>query len=316
VQLGDAHKELIQPATLRELHTPQMAIAALPAEPDFGPASYAMGWVVDTYRGHLRIWHNGAIDGFTAEVALFPNDDVAVAAFANSDGSGLPDVLSLHAADRALALPPKDWSGMRLARRAAARAAQKNAAAKKEATRKNAPASHPLDDYAGDYENHGYGTLHIARNGEALTATYNGVVAPLQHWHYDVWSPMKTDDPLLENLKFKFDTDFDGNVAAVEVPFEPAVAAAVFTKKPDAKLSDPAVLQRYTGKYLMGPTLLAVDLRGDHLVLTLATQAPRKLVPAIDGWFDVDGLSGFRVQFNGDTLAFSQPSGLFEAKRQ
>src|SRR5204863_224100 len=159
-------------------------------------------------------------------VVLLPNDDVAVAAFANANGSGYPDVMALHAVDRLLGSPAKDWNRQGLARRDAAKAMQKSASAKKETTRKNGTASHPLDDYAGDYENHGYGTLRIARDGDALKATYNGIVTPLQHWHYDVWSGTKADDPTLKDMKLKFDTDFDGNIAALEVPFEPMVAAA------------------------------------------------------------------------------------------
>ena len=293
-----------------------MAIPALPLEPDIGPQSYAMGWIVDTYRGHLRVWHDGAIDGFTAGITLFPNDDVALAAFANANGSGYPDAMLLHAADRLLKLPSKDWNRQLLMRHNAAKAMEKTAGEKKEATRKNAPPSHPLDDYAGDYENRGYGVLHVVRDGDTLTATYNGIVTPLQHWHYDVWNGTKADDPTLRNKKLKFDSDFDGNIAAVEAPFEPMVAAAVFTKKPDAKYSDPAFLKRYTGKYVLGPTPVTVDLRGDRLVLTVPGQPPRELVPAIDGWFDLKGLSGYRAQFNGDTLSVSQPEGLFEAKRQ
>ena len=67
---------------------------------------------------------------------------------------------------------------------------------------------------------------------------------------------------------------------------------------------------------MLGPTPATVDLRGNRLVLTIPGQPPRELVPAIDGWFDLKGLSGYRAQFNGDTLSVSQPEGLFEAKRQ
>ena len=316
VQLGDAHKELIQPSTLRELHTPQMAIAGLPPEPEFGPASYAMGWVVDTYRGHLRTTHGGAIDGFIASIALFPNDDAAVAVFANAGGTGYPDTIALHAADRVLQLPSKDWNRERLARRSARKVTAKAAQAKKGATRKSGAASHPLDDYAGDYENPGYGVLRIVRNGDALKATYNGIATPLEHWHYDVWNGMKGDDVTLENTKFKFESDFDGNIASVVVPLEPAVAATVFTKKPDAKYSDPAFLKRFTGQYKLGPETFSVELHGNRLVLSAPRQASRELVPAIDGWFDLKGLSGYRAQFTADTLSLSQPDGLYEAKRQ
>src|SRR5205085_4561297 len=106
--------------------------------------------------------------------------------------------------------------------------------------------------------------------------------------------------------KLKFDSDFDGNIAAVEVPFEPAVAATRFTKKPDAKYSDPAFLTRLAGRYL-GPAPAAVELRGSHLTMTIPGQPTYELVPAADGWFDLKGLSGYRAQFDGDTLTISQP---------
>lgn len=316
VQLGDAHKELIQASTLKELHTPQMAIAGLPPEPEIGPSSYAMGWIVDTYRGHLRVAHDGAIDGFAATIVLFPNDDLAVAAFANANGSGWPTAMILHAVDRVLKLPARDWNGQLVARMNAVKAMVKTAGEKKTLTRKSGPASHPLDDYAGEYENPGYGTLRITRGGDTLTAAYNGIVTPLEHWHYDVWSGTKTDDPTFKDLKLKFETDFDGNIAAVEVPFEPAVAAMRFAKKPDAKYRDPAYLTRLTGRYLLGPTPVTVDLRGNHLTASLPGQPPVELVPAVDGWFDLKGLAGFRMQFDGDTMKVVQPNGLFEAKRQ
>jgi len=316
VQLGDAHKDLIQPSTLRELHTPQMAIAALPPEPEFGPASYAMGWVVDTYRGHLRLNHGGAIDGFIASIMLFPNDDAAIAVFANQGGTGYPPTMGLHAADRVLGLPAHDWNGERLARRAAQKAASKAASAKKTATRKSGPASHPLADYAGDYENSGYGIVRIVRDGDTLKATYNGITTPLEHWHYDVWNGLKTADPTFENAKFKFESDFNGNVATLVVPFEPSVAATVFAKKPDAKYSDPAFLKSFTGKYKLAADVLSVDLKGNRLVVSAPRQPSYELVPAIDGWFDLKGLTGFRAQFTADALLLSQPDGLYEAKRQ
>jgi hypothetical protein len=158
--------------------------------------------------------------------------------------------------------------------------------------------------------------LRITRSGDTLTAAYNGIVTPLEHWHYDVWSGTKVDDPTFKNLKLKFDTDFDGNIAAVEAPFEPAVAAVRFVRKPDAKYSDPAYLTRLTGRYLLGPTPATIDLRGNHLTVSLPGQPAYDLVPAVDGWFDLKGLAGFRVQFDGDTMRMSQPNGLYEAKRQ
>src|SRR5262249_38698862 len=156
--------------------------------------------------------------------------------------------------------------------RAAQKAASKAASAKKTATRKNGPASHPLADYAGDYENPGYGIVRIIRDGETLKAAYNGITTPLEHWHYDVWNGLKTADPTFEDTKFKFESDVNGNIASLVVPFEPSVAATVFAKKPDAKYSDPSFLKSYVGKYKLASDVLSVDLKGNRLVIS----APRQ----------------------------------------
>src|SRR5205814_1904315 len=136
LHLGDSDKKLISPTTLRELHTPQFAISQLPLEPEFGPQSYAMGWFVDTYRGHLRTQHGGNIDGFSALVTLFPNDHIGFVVLTNGNGTPLPNILTLHAADRLLKLDPKDWNADRLAKRAQNKTADKEAESKKNVTRK------------------------------------------------------------------------------------------------------------------------------------------------------------------------------------
>src|SRR5687767_13032013 len=119
-----------------------------------------MGWAIDSYRGHHRVSHGGAIDGFTAQLALFPNDGIAVVALANANGSSLPGVVIHHIADRMLGLPAKDWNAEALGRRALARKASDEAEKKKTATRKSGTKpSHALADYAGEYEHAGYGVL-------------------------------------------------------------------------------------------------------------------------------------------------------------
>ncbi|HEX2464559.1 MAG TPA: serine hydrolase domain-containing protein, partial [Thermoanaerobaculia bacterium] len=71
-KVGD--EQLIQAATLEEIHTPQMPIPAKPDRPDMSAPSYAMGWVVESYRGHRRLQHGGGIDGFITSVMFFPDD--------------------------------------------------------------------------------------------------------------------------------------------------------------------------------------------------------------------------------------------------
>ncbi|HEY0141162.1 MAG TPA: serine hydrolase [Thermoanaerobaculia bacterium] len=311
-------KQLLQPTTVREMHTPLVAVGTIPDQPEIGPRSYGLGWFVDSYRGHYRVSHGGNIDGFSALLTMFPNSGVAVVALSNANGTALPSVVTSHIADRMLKLPAKDWNGEALARRASARAVDLDAESKRTATRKpGTKPSHPIADYAGDYASDGYGTLRIeSAGGDKLQVTYNRIVTPLEHWHYDVWNGAKNEaDPTFENMKYLFRGDLAGNVSSVEALFEPRVGPIVFRKKPDAKLTDPAHLSQFLGNYTLGPQKIVVSLRGNRLVMNVASQPPYDLEPDIDGWFNLKGLTGFRARFSPGKVELSQPNGLYTATK-
>lgn len=311
--------QIIQPTTWRELRTPQVAIANLPQDPEFSPSTYAHGWFVDSYRGHLRTHHGGNIDGFSALVTLFPNDGVGMVALANANGSPVPGLMTLHAADLMFELPKKDWAGEALERRKKGEAANEEAEKKKNVLRvRGTRPSHPLADYAGDYSAPGYGALRVEKKGDSLLATYNRIATPLEHWHFDVFNGLRNpDDPTFEDMKYQFETDLNGNVTAVTVGFEPNVEPIAFRKQAAAWMSDPAALAKFTGEYELGPQTARVELRGERLVLSLQGQPPYELVPGSEGWFDFERLKGFRVRFtDASTMEIQQPNGLFTAKRK
>jgi CubicO group peptidase (beta-lactamase class C family) len=312
-------EQLVQPATLREMHTPQQAVNALPDQPEMGPASYGLGWMIDSYRGRLRVAHGGNIDGFSALLTLFPNDGIGVVALANANGTALPGILRNHIADKLLDLSAKDWNGEALGRRALSRQAAKAAEEKKTSTRKSGTKpSHPIADYAGEYEHPGYGVLRIEHvAGDKLQATFNRIVTPLEHWHYDVFNGVEVEqDPTFRDMKYHFRNDLSGNVAALEASFEPRVEPIVFRKRPDAKWTDPKHLARFLGDYMLGPQTINVSLRGTKLVMTIGNQPPYELLPDIDGWFNLKGLTGYRARFTGEAIELSQPNGLFTATRK
>src|SRR5262249_25610712 len=102
-------KSIISPSVLAELHTPQMTMGRPSPRKEISPASYALGWMVDTYRGHRGVGHRGASYGFTSETSLFPDDGMGIVVLTNKDGTPLPDLIVMHAADRLLGLDPIDW---------------------------------------------------------------------------------------------------------------------------------------------------------------------------------------------------------------
>ncbi|HEY6554006.1 MAG TPA: serine hydrolase, partial [Vicinamibacteria bacterium] len=271
VHLGDGKaggRQLIGPATLIDIHSPHMVLTETPERPELSQPSYGLAWFIDTYRGHQRVAHGGNIDGFSALVALLPNDDLGMVILTNKDGTGVPELLVRHTVDRLLKLDPIDWNREYLAKRDAGKAVEKEAEAKKETARKpGTKPAHKLEEYAGDYAHPAYSLLKVEVDGKRLKATYNHLSTPLEHWHYETWNAVKGGDhPALEDLKFLFETDMAGNVVAVKTPFEATLKDGItFTKKPDSRLSDAGYLARFVGDYDLNGETVSIQLAGNVL---------------------------------------------------
>ena len=325
MQLSDGTvdgRRVIQAATLRDMHAPHMPIG-LPDQKEFGASDYGMGWFLTSYRGHYRVSHGGNIDGFSALVTLYPADHLGIVVLTNQDGSALPGLVTLHAADRIFGPPLRDWSAEALARRNAAQAEQRQAEQRKQSVRvPNTHPSHPLADYAGDYADSGYGTLRIAVDSGHLTATYNGIRTALESWHYDVFNGLRNAaDPTFEDMKYLFAGNVKGDIDVVSAAFEPTVAPIVFRRQPDAELRDSTFIERFAGRYALATDTLSVVRQGSVLVLNAGGQPPYRLLPYRRAEFDLSGLQGFSVVFTVDPagvvtgLVSRQPDGVYTAKR-
>ena len=325
MQLSDGTvdgRRVIQAATLQDMHAPHMAIG-VSDQKEFGATDYGMGWFLTSYRGHYRADHGGNIDGFSALVVLYPHDRLGIVVLTNQNGSPLPGLVALHAADRIFGPPQRNWSGEALARRSAAQAEQRQAEQRKTSVRvPNTRPSHPLADYAGEYADSGYGTLSIALDSGHLVATYNGIRTALEPWHYDVFNGARNPaDPTFEDMKYLFAGNAKGDIDAVSAPFEPSVDPIVFRRQPDAQLRDSTFLQRFTGRYALATDTFAVVRQGAALVLNVKGQPPYRLVPYRRAEFDLAGLQGFSLAFTTDAsgavtgLVSRQPDGVYTAKR-
>jgi len=320
-KVGD--RELIQAATLTEIHSPQMTTGATPDRADVSVATYGMGWMIDTYRGHRRIHHGGGIDGFITSVMFFPDDDLGLVAF-NNRGSGLPLLVNQHAADRIFGLEEEDWIGEALENRKKGKEEQDKAEEKKEATRiEGTSPSHPLADYAGSYADPGYGALEVRLVGESLEFEINDITTPLEHWHYDVWNGGENDDdPTFTDQKLLFRTNVDGLISAVETQLEPRAEPIVFEKGTDPRLLDPDYLERFVGTYETATgTKITIAISGDALTASIPGQPTYTLEPALTGRFvlkEVRVVSiGFEVDDSGvvTKAVLHQPGGVFDAPR-
>ncbi|HEK86806.1 MAG TPA: serine hydrolase [Candidatus Aminicenantes bacterium] len=319
-KFGD--KQLLNPTTMADLHLPYMPIAQTPPTPYLSPASYALGWFVDYYRGHQRVYHGGNIDGFSALVSMLPNDGFGFVVLTNRNGTGLPELLVRTLSDKLLGLEPVDWIGEAVRNAAQAEQIGEKAEQKVQTRRiKGTKPAHPLEEYAGTYFHPGYGELKITIKDKNLYCTYNGITTPLEHWHYETFNGLQAEDPTFKDMKFTFQTDVNGNVAAVAAPFEPTADDIVFKKKPDERYYDPNFLKKLTGKYILLNQISTIELKGNTLTLYVPGQPIYELVPDLGDEFYLKQVPVIRVRFIFDAkgevtgLESIQPGGIFELKR-
>jgi len=328
-QLGDGKyegKQVVAENDLREMHSPQTAIPDPPpafSMPGLGHFSYGLAWVATSYRGHNLVWHNGGIDGFYALLSMLPDDHMGVVVLTNLPNGQTPEVLAYNVYDRLLGLDPMPWFD---------RFKDLEAKGKKEEEvgKKNKPTdrktgthpSHSLADYAGEYQNAGYGSIKVAIKGDALELSLNKLGPyPLEHYHYDTFQVPEENDSFAAGEKFQFEMNKKGDIDRLAAAFEPSVGEdIVFTRAPERISKD--VLQKLAGDYVLNEQTITFVVVGDVLRLTVPAQPVYELIPRKALSFDLKSMPGFSVDFQMDTsgkvteAVFNQPNGVYHAKRK
>jgi CubicO group peptidase (beta-lactamase class C family) len=274
-------KQLIQSETLQELLSPQMLLPTF-NNPEIEGLGYGLGWVIENYRGHRRVWHNGGIDGFVASISLLPEQKIGIIVLANMDDTILPDLITREILDRQLELSPLKWNELFADEKKASTESREEERANKGLFRKTGTySSHDLQDYVGEYEHPGYGILSIGEKDNQLEMTYNAITSPLMHWHYDVFeaNPLPSQDDLHKGLKLLFASDLAGDICSVEVPMEPSVSPIVFSKKPSPSLFLPSYLRQFVGTYKGKTRSFTIALTGNALKLMEGSEYIDEFLP-------------------------------------
>ena len=328
-QLGDGKygdQRIVSESNLREMHSPQTAIPDPPPAfslPGLGHFSYGLAWVVTSYRGHNLVWHNGGIDGFYALLSMLPDDHMGVVVLTNLPHGQTPEVLAYNVYDRLLGLDALPWFDRFKEIEAKGKQQEDEAKKNKPTDRKTGThPSHNLADYAGEYENPGYGKIRVAQKGDALEVSINRLGPwALENYHYDVFQVPENADSVADGEKFQFEMDKRGDIDRVAAALEPSLGEdIVFTRVPEKLAAD--VLQRVIGDYLLNGQSVNVSLVGAVLRLSVPGQPQYELVPTRGLSFDVKGLPGFNVEFeknaagNISEAIFNQPNGVLHATRK
>lgn len=237
-RMGDG--VLISEGTLAQMHTPQIFFDDKEGRTRYGYefTSYGLGWCLRSHKGQYLVEHDGMTDGFYSLAAFMPRHNMGVVALSNADAyyspvqSNLaPNVIAYTLFDRLLGLEPADWNGLMKSgceeREAALRQYLSEHAAAE--AKVEAPPSHPLDAYLGEYSHPGYGVVSIEKAGENLRMVINGkLTLPLEHCYYDIFDAVF--EAIEQRQKISFLTDLQGNIYQVVCAMEPKVKEITFTR--------------------------------------------------------------------------------------
>lgn len=154
----------------------------------FRHAAYAMGWMVQAYRGHDIVWHSGGIDGFRSLIGFLPDDDVGVVVLTNADESLLPMAVFQTLVDASLGRGVSSkWSeGFRRMALAGAEAAEKRRVELENSRLKNTKPTLPLERYTGTFADNGaFGEARVHLDNGKLVIDAGRMQYDLSHWHQD-----------------------------------------------------------------------------------------------------------------------------------
>jgi hypothetical protein len=174
-----------------------------------------------------------------------PQENIGVIVFVIGDHAApLYNVISYNVYERLLGIDQTPWSDRRLAMHLKEKKAGTAGRAKAgEGRVADTKPSHPLADYAGEYDNPAYGILKIALKDGQLHFDFHKMRFPMTHYHYDRFDT--PDDEQDGKWSVNFRTNPQGDLDEAVMSLDEA--AAVFTRKPETL--DPKLLADLAGAY-------------------------------------------------------------------
>lgn len=314
--------QIVETTTIDFLFLPQISIAG-----DYGHSQYtgySPGWLIEFSKGKRHFHHGGGIDGFISHVGLLPDAKVGYVVLTNNAGNAAGSMIGNYILDFYYDFDPVEWTmqllpSNELNEETDSMVEIPEDPEPEELRVEGTSPSLPLEDYVGTYSNRGYGRMEIKYDNGKLIAQYNSYEMPMKHWHFDVF---KSEYLFGADITIQFEMDIHGNISGLKVPFEISVSPIAFDKEIDESLTSREYLEKFTGKYAIGPQISSFRIARDRLRLSITGQPPYMLEAIRENEFSIEGLDGFRVRFefeNGEKASkvfFHQPNGVFEAIRK
>lgn len=311
-------EELISSKNLKEMHYPQMVMPSGKSE-DVFYTTYGMGWMLTSYRGHFRSQHGGNIDGFSANVAFLPDDKIGIVVLTNMNGTQVPSIIRNSAFDRLLGLKKIDWNKKLKEGRDKAKEAAKDIKEEEEdpMRKKDTKPSHALADYVGKYTNPAYGNFEVKLEDDKLMIYSRYKEAELVHYHFDVFQA--TNDGIINDTKFRFNMNNDGDIINASATLQMGVDEIVFEKTIEIGETN---LELYTGEYELAGQQITIFIENGVLKLNVPPQPIYELELKKEHVYGIKGADGFTLLFDvkddkpASKVTFNQPNGTFTATRK
>lgn len=326
-------KQVLPAAYVTEASGTQMPIGGgRPGKemPDIYGASYGLGWMLSTYRGHYQVEHGGNIDGFSASTCFYPSDSIGIIILTNQSASPVPNLLRNIFSDRLLGVKYYAWNDTAMKKLNEMKSRDKDDKKKDTAAVakiKGADVIRSLRDYTGNYASNAFGKFEVIVQNDSLFALLPDSKEYLKHICYDVFQTYTVDketgiDSTEGGTKVKFNTDINGDITSAEADLnvkDPVIFSRTAKPIPLGK----ETLQKYIGVYLFGGMEATVHLKGDdQLMLDVPGQTDYTLVPVEKDKFNLKDVKGFTIEFNinekGEVTGLTsvQPNGRFKADKK
>lgn len=151
-----AHEELVKPRTIITWDEEDKL-------PFCSQSLYALGWIVESYRGRTVIGHDGGVTGFTSLMRYIPEQEWGVIILTNSDdGDNVAELLCWHLMDELLKVSSTervDWLAFQRKRCTKSQEEDNENEDLLERSDQKLPTSVPLEHLTGKYHNAGYHEL-------------------------------------------------------------------------------------------------------------------------------------------------------------
>ena len=259
---------------------------------------------------------------------FFPSDSLGIVVLSNQDGSAVPGIIRNLVADRMLNLKYHDWNSD--LKHAADKGRESEEKAKKEKVAElKHPATHKLADFAGNYNNPGYGIMKLYVKNDSLFIKTVTHTLFMRHDNYDIFEVFDVDpkDGIdtadSGGLKLQFRMNISGDIESIEGQLEGGLKPIIFTKEITAKPVTAAELKKYVGEYALAGIVAKVYIKDNKTLFAVVPGQPDyELVPLGDDKFALKVLSGYYLQFDPQGASkitgatFIQPNGSFKAVKK